>query len=84
MKKNYKKAKAEPVKEDGVVIDGVILENLSNGRFSVKLDDVESEVIAHICGKMRARYIRLLSGDRVKVELSPYDLTKGRITFRYR
>jgi len=71
-------------KEEGVEVDGVITDNLSNGRFSVTLDDTGAEIIAHISGKIRTHYIRILAGDRVKVELSPYDLTRGRITYRYR
>ena len=71
-------------KEEGIEIDGVIMENLSNGRFSVKIDNMENVVIAHISGKIRTHYIRILPGDRVKVEVSPYDLTRGRIVYRYR
>ena len=63
--------------------DGIILEALSNAMFRVKLENGHV-VTAHISGKMRKNYIRILTGDKVKVELTPYDLTKGRITFRAR
>ena len=62
-------------------MDGVVLENLPNAFFRVKLDNGPT-VLAHISGKMRKYYIRILPGDTVKVELSPYDLTRGRITWR--
>ena len=62
--------------------DGVIVEALSNAMFRVELENGHV-LIAHISGKMRMHYIKLLPGDKVKLELSPYDLTKGRITFRY-
>ena len=62
--------------------DGVIVEPLSNVMFRVELEN-RHVLIAHISGKMRMHYIKLLPGDKVKLELSPYDLTKGRITFRY-
>lgn len=61
---------------------GEVLEALGNSLFRVRLDVSESEIIAHISGKMRKFYIKVLAGDRVKVELSPYDLTKGRIISR--
>jgi translation initiation factor IF-1 len=76
--------KQSTTKEEGIELDGVVLENLSNGRFNVKLNEMENNIIAHISGKIRTHYIRILPGDKVKVELSPYDLTRGRITFRYR
>ena len=63
--------------------DGVITEALSNAMFKVELENGH-EVIAHISGKMRMHYIKLLPGDKVKLEMSPYDLTKGRIVFRYK
>jgi len=63
--------------------DGVITEALSNAMFRVKLEN-EHEIIAHISGKMRMNYIRILPGDKVAVELSPYDLSRGRITYRYK
>ncbi|MDR3327047.1 MAG: translation initiation factor IF-1 [Prevotellaceae bacterium] len=70
-------------KQDSIEIDGTILEALSNAMFRVKLHNGH-EIIAHISGKMRMHYIRILPGDRVKVEMSPYDLSKGRISFRYK
>ncbi len=63
--------------------DGVIKEALSNAMFRVELENGHM-IIAHISGKMRMHYIRILPGDKVKVEMSPYDLSKGRITFRYK
>lgn len=63
--------------------DGTITEALSNAMFRVKLEN-EHIITAHISGKMRMHYIKLLPGDRVRLEMSPYDLTKGRITFRYK
>ncbi len=68
-------------KEDAIEVEGVVVEPLPNAMFRVQLENGH-EVLAHISGKMRMHYIRILSGDRVKVELSPYDLTRGRITFR--
>ena len=64
-------------------IDGVVTETLPNATFKVKLDN-EHEILAHISGKMRMHFIKILVGDKVSVELSPYDLTKGRITYRYK
>lgn len=62
--------------------DGVILEALSNALFRVELENGH-QIIAHISGKIRMHYIRILPGDKVQVEMSPYDLTKGRICYRY-
>ena len=70
-------------KQAGIEQDGVIVESLSNAMFRVELENGH-EITAHISGKMRMHYIRILPGDRVKVEMSPYDLTKGRISFRYK
>lgn len=70
-------------KEDAITMDGVVTETLPNTMFRVKLDNGHV-VTAHISGKMRKNYIRILTGDRVTVELTPYDLSKGRITFRAR
>jgi len=64
-------------------MDGVITETLPNAMFRVKLDSGH-EILAHISGKMRMHFIKILVGDKVTVELSPYDLTKGRITYRYK
>lgn len=63
--------------------DGTVVESLGNAMFKVELEN-GLVIIAHISGKMRMHYIRILPGDRVKLEMSPYDLTKGRITFRYK
>ena len=68
-------------KEGSIEIEGIIVESLPNTVFRVKLENGHL-VTAHICGKMRKNYIRLLTGDAVTVELTPYDLTKGRITYR--
>ena len=70
-------------KQEAIEIDGTILEALSNAMFRVQLQNGH-EIIAHISGKMRKHYIRILPGDKVKVEMSPYDLSKGRISFRYK
>ena len=70
-------------KQEAIERDGVILEALSNAMFKVELDN-GPVILAHISGKMRMHYIKILPGDRVKVEMSPYDLTKRRISFRYK
>lgn len=70
-------------KQDLIEMEGVVIESLPNAMFRVKLDN-EFLVLAHISGKIRKNYIKILLGDRVTVELTPYDLTKGRITFRRR
>ena len=70
-------------KQEAIEIDGTILEALSNAMFRVQLQNGH-EIIAHISGKMCMHYIRILPGDKVKVEMSPYDLSKGRISFRYK
>lgn len=68
-------------KEQSIEVEGKILEPLPNAMFRVELDNGH-RVLAHVSGKMRMHYIRILTGDRVKLELSPYDLTRGRITYR--
>ncbi|MCD6046907.1 MAG: infA [Gammaproteobacteria bacterium] len=68
-------------KEDVIEMEGVVTEALPNTMFRVKLDNGHI-ILCHMSGKMRKNYIRILEGDRVKVEMTPYDLTKGRITFR--
>ena len=68
-------------KGDAIEVEGTVVEPLPNAMFRVELDNGH-RVLAHLSGKMRMHYIRILSGDRVKIELSPYDLTRGRITFR--
>ena len=68
-------------KEDAIEVIGTVLETLPNAMFRVKLDNGH-KVLAHISGKMRMHYIKILPGDKVKIELSPYDLGRGRITYR--
>lgn len=63
-------------------VEGTVLETLPNAMFKVELDDNGHQILAHISGKLRMNFIRILPGDRVTVEMSPYDLTKGRITWR--
>ena len=70
-------------KQANIELDGTILESLSNAMFRVELENGHV-VIAHISGKMRIHYIKILTGDKVKLEMSPYDLSKGRITYRYK
>ena len=70
-------------KQTSIEQDGTIVEALSNAMFRVELENGHM-VVAHISGKMRMNYIKILPGDKVKLEMSPYDLTKGRITFRYK
>ena len=70
-------------KEDNIELEGLVIDTLPNTTFKVKLEN-DHIITAHISGKMRKNYIRILTGDKVKVEMSPYDLSKGRITFRGR
>ena len=70
-------------KQEGVTVEGTVVEALPNAMFRVKLDN-EHVVLAHISGKMRMYFIKILPGDKVTVELSPYDLKRGRITYRYK
>ena len=70
-------------KEDSIEFQGVVIELLPNAMFKVKLDN-DHEILAHSSGKMRKNRIRVLAGDKVTVEMTPYDLTKGRITFRWK
>jgi translation initiation factor IF-1 len=70
-------------KEDAIVLEGTVIEPLPNAMFRVELENGH-KVLAHISGKMRMHYIRILPGDRVQVELTPYDLSRGRITYRYK
>ena len=70
-------------KEDVIEVEGTVTEALPNTQFRVELENGHN-VLAHISGKMRMNYIRILPGDKVKVELSPYDLDRGRITYRFR
>jgi len=70
-------------KQDAIEVEGAVVEPLPNAMFRVELDNGH-RVLAHVSGKMRMNFIRILPGDRVKVELSPYDLTRGRITYRFK
>ncbi len=70
-------------KEEAIEVEGTVLEPLPNAMFRVELENGH-KILAHISGKMRMHFIRILSGDKVKVQLSPYDLTRGRITYRYK
>ena len=70
-------------KQSSIQLDGTVIESLGNAMFRVELENGH-EITAHISGKMRMHYIKILPGDKVKVEMSPYDLTKGRIAFRYK
>ena len=70
-------------KEEGITVDGTVVEALRNAMFRVELEN-KNVVLAHVSGKMRKFFIRILPGDKVTVELSPYDLTRGRITYRER
>ena len=70
-------------KEDAFELNGSIIETLPNAMFRVELEN-KHVVLAHVSGKMRMHFIRILPGDKVTVELSPYDLTRGRITYRYK
>jgi translation initiation factor IF-1 len=80
MAKNKEKAAG---KEEGIQVEGTVIETLPNAMFKVELENGHT-VLAHISGKMRMHYIRILPGDRVQVELSPYDLSRGRVTYRYK
>lgn len=81
-----KPAPEEPTKEAGIEVEGVVAEALPNAMFRVEIPvgDQKKLVLAHVSGKMRQNYIRILPGDRVLVELSPYDLERGRIRYRYK
>ena len=75
--------RAGPKKEDALQVEGTIVEALPNTMFRIDLENGH-RILGHISGKMRKHYIRILPGDKVTVELSPYDLTRGRITYRHR
>lgn len=85
MQKTFIQHKGENklAKEESIEIEGVILEALPNAQFRVRLEN-GLEVFAHLSGKIRMHYIRILPGDKVKVQISPYDISKGRITYRYK
>ena len=70
-------------KEDVIEVEGVVVEALPNGMFKVKLEN-DHIILAHVSGKMRMNFIRILPGDRVTMELTPYDLSRGRITYRFK
>ena len=70
-------------KEEAIEVEGTVVEPLPNAMFRVELKNGHT-VLAHVSGKMRMNFIRILPGDRVKLEMSPYDLTRGRITYRYK
>ena len=70
-------------KEEAIEVQGIILENLPNAMFRVKLDNGQ-QILAYVSGQMRMHFIKILPGDKVTVELSPYDLSKGRITYRFK
>jgi len=78
-----KKKKEDKVKEDKIEMEGTVIEAFPSTQFLVRLDNGH-EVLAYLSGKMRRYYIRILLGDRVRVELSPYDLTRGRVVYRYK
>jgi translation initiation factor IF-1 len=71
-------------KEDAIEVVAIVLEPLPNAMFRVELENKKHQVLAHVSGKMRKNFIRILPGDKVLVELSPYDLTRGRIIYRYK
>ena len=79
--KFYKPKNEENMAKDVIELEGTIIESMPNAMFRVKLEN-DHEILAHISGKIRKNFIRILPGDRVKVEMTPYDLSKGRITFR--
>ena len=70
--------------EEKIQVEGVVIEALPGTQFKVRLDDNDHEILAYLSGKMRKYYIRILLGDRVKVEMSPYDLSRGRIVYRHK
>lgn len=70
-------------KDESIEVEGLVKQSLANTQFVVELDNGHT-ILAHVSGKMRMHFIRIIPGDRVKVEISPYDLSKGRITFRHK
>jgi translation initiation factor IF-1 len=85
-KRRFEKEKKEPqenLKEEGIEVQGTVLEKFPGGMFSVQLEQ-KQVVLGHLSGRLRKNRIRILPGDRVTLELSPYDLTRGRITYRFR
>ena len=82
--KKVRKESDDIVKEEGIEVGGTVLEKFPGGMFSVELEQRKQVVLAHLAGRLRKNRIRILPGDRVTLELSPYDLTRGRITYRFR
>ena len=83
--KKVRKESDDIVKEEGIEVGGTVLEKFPGGMFSVELEQQRNQVVlAHLAGRLRKNRIRILPGDRVTLELSPYDLTRGRITYRFR
>lgn len=80
---NYARRNLSVAKDDVIEIEGKVTETLPNAMFKVELENGH-EILAHVSGKIRMHYIKILPGDRVQVEMSPYDLSKGRITFRFK
>ena len=80
---DLKKGDHMMAKEEAIEVEGTVMETLPNAMFNVELENGHT-VLAHVSGKIRMHFIRILPGDKVTVELSPYDLTKGRITYRYK
>jgi translation initiation factor IF-1 len=83
MRRRRNNDEPKPPREDAIEVEGTVVEPLPNAMFRVELENGH-KVLAHVSGKMRMHFIRILPGDRVKVELSPYDLTRGRITYRFK
>jgi translation initiation factor IF-1 len=79
-----KKDTGQTKKEEAIEVEGTVVESLPNAMFRVELETGHHKVLAHISGKMRMHFIRILPGDKVIVELSPYDLSRGRIIYRYK
>ena len=82
--KRERKEGEESSKEEGIEVSGTVLEKFPGGMFSVELEQRKQLVLAHLAGRLRKNRIRILPGDKVTLELSPYDLTRGRITYRFR
>lgn len=82
-KESHRRRKLNVAKDDVIEIEGKVLETLPNASFKVELENGH-EILAHVSGKIRMNYIRILPGDKVTVEMSPYDLTRGRITYRFK
>lgn len=83
MRKRRRDEEPSAPKQDAIEVEGTVVEPLPNAMFRVEMANGH-KVLAHVSGKMRMNFIRILPGDRVKVELSPYDLTRGRITYRFK